>query len=78
MANTSFGALLGASPINWGSLILIPHIRKESSPISPYLPHLYQQNGCVNEMEEDALTFVEDEIVYNLAPKSEQTGANTE
>ncbi len=54
MANTIFGALSKARPINWGRLIQklveksIPHIGKKPSPLSLYILHLYQQNLCVN------------------------------
>ena len=55
----------------------IPHIGKKPSPISPYLLHLYQRNGCVNEAEEDAITIAEDEVVYKLGPDVELTEAGT-
>lgn len=66
MANTIYGELSGARPVNWGRLIQelveksIPHIGKQPFPLSPYILHLYQQNVCVNEEEEDALTIAED------------------
>ena len=84
MANTIFRALFGAWPVNWGQLIQelveksIPHIGKEPSPLSPNILHLYQQNGCVNEVEEDALTIAEDKVAYKLGPEIELTEAGTE
>ena len=57
MANTIFGTLSGKQPVKWGRLIQelveksIPHIGNKPSPISPYILHLYQQNGCVNKAE---------------------------
>ena len=63
MANTIFGALFGNRPVRWGRLIhdlvekSIPHIGKKPSPLSSYILHLYQRNGCVNEAEEDAITI---------------------
>ena len=83
MANTIFGALSKARPINWGRLIQklveksIPHIGKKPSPLSLYILHLYQQNLCVNEAEEDAWTIAKDEFSYKLAPEIEQTEAWT-
>jgi hypothetical protein len=84
MANTLFGALSGKRPINWGRLIQelveksIPHIGKKPSPLSRYILHLYQQNGCVNEAEEDALAIAEDEVTYKLGPKIEITEAGSD
>ena len=46
----------------------IPHIGKKPFPFSPYILHLYQHNGCVNEVEEDALAIAEDEVAYKLGP----------
>jgi hypothetical protein len=40
---------------------------------SPYILHLYQQYGCINEADEDALTIAEDEVVYKLGPEVELT-----
>ena len=84
MANIIFGVLSGTRPVNWGRLIQelveksIPHISKKPSPLSPYILHLYQQNGCVKEEEEDSLTIAEDEVVYKLRPEVESTEAGTE
>lgn len=84
MANTIFGVLSGARPVNWGRLVQelveksIAHNGKKPLHVSLYLFHLYQQNGCVNEAEEDALTFAEDEVAYKLASAVEQTEAGTE
>ena len=84
MANTIFGALSRARPVNWGRLIQefvvksLPHIGKKPSPLSPYILHLYQQNGCVNKAEEDALTIAEDKVAYKLGPDSEAKEAGTE
>ena len=83
MANTIFGALSGTRPLNWGRLIQelveksIPHIGKKPSPLSLYILHLYQRNGCINEAEEDALMIVEDEVAYKLGPEVEPTEAET-
>ena len=69
MANTLFGAMSGARPVNWGRLIQeyveksIPHIGRKSSYLSPYILHLYQHQGCINEEEENLLTIAEDEVV---------------
>jgi hypothetical protein len=56
----------------------IPHIGKKPSPLSPYLFHLYQQNECINEAEEDALTIAEDEVAYKLTSDVERMEAGTE
>ena len=53
MANTIIGALSGARLVDWGWLIQefveksLPHIGKKPSPLSPYILHLYQHNGCI-------------------------------
>ena len=84
MANTIFRAPSRVRLVNWGRLIqklvekFIPHTRRKHSPLSPYLHHLYQQNICVKEEEEDALTFAEDIVAYKLTPEVEPTEAGTE
>jgi hypothetical protein len=75
MANTLFGAMSGVRSVNWGWLIQkyveksIPHIGRKPSFLSPYLLHLYQHYGCINEAEEDALTIAEDKVAYKLGPE---------
>ena len=54
------------------------HISKNPLPLSPYLLHLYQQNGCVNEVEVDALMIAEDEATYKLSLDIEQMEAGIE
>jgi hypothetical protein len=84
MANALFGAMSGVRPVNWGRLIQeyveksIPHIGRKPSFLSPYILHLYQQYGCINEAEEDASTIAEDEVVYKLGPEVELTEAGSE
>jgi hypothetical protein len=62
-------------PVNWGRLIQeyveknIPYIGRKPYFLSPYILHLYQHYGCINEAEEDALTIAEDEVAYKLGPK---------
>jgi hypothetical protein len=79
MANTIFGALFVANSVNWRRFIQelveksIPHIGKKPSPLSSYLFHLSQQNGCVNKVEEDVLTFAKDEVTYKPTPITKQT-----
>ena len=52
MANTMFGAMCGAQPVNWGKLIheyvekSIPHIGRKPSYLCPYIFHLYQYYDC--------------------------------
>ena len=74
MVDTLFGALSGVRPFNWGTL---PHIGKKPSFFSPYILHLYQQHGCINEAEEDALKLAEDEVVYKLGPEVKITESGT-
>jgi hypothetical protein len=75
MANTLFGAMSRVRPVNWGRLIQgyveknIPYIGRKPSFLSPYILHLYQHYGCINEAEEDALTIAEDEVAYKLGPE---------
>jgi hypothetical protein len=79
MANTLFGAMSRVRPVNCGRLIRkyveksIPHIGRKPSFLSPYIFNLYEHYGCINKVEEDALTIAEDEVVYNLGPKLELT-----
>ena len=74
----------GVRPINWGRLIQeyvdksIPHIGQKPSFLSPYILHLYLHYVCINEVEEDALTITEDEVVYKLGPDAEATEPGTE
>jgi hypothetical protein len=56
----------------------LPHIGRKPSFLSPYILHLYQQYGCINEAEKDVLTIAEDEVVYKLGPEVELTEAGTE
>ena len=84
MANTLFGAMSGARPVNWGRLIQeyveksIPHIGWKPSFLSPYILHLYQHHGCINEEEEDMLTIAEDEVVYKISSEVEVSETGTE
>jgi hypothetical protein len=77
MANTLFGAMSGVRPVNCGRLIQeyveksLPHMGRKPSFLPPYILHLYQQYGCINEAEEDALTIAEDEVVNKLGPEVE-------
>jgi hypothetical protein len=70
MANTLFGAMSGVRPVNWGRLIQeyveknIPYIGQKPFFLSPYILHLYQHYGCINEADEDARTIAEDEVAY--------------
>ena len=84
MANTLFGAMSGVRTINWGRLIQeyveksLPHIGQKPSLLPPYILHLYQHHGCVNEAEEDMLTIAEDEVVYKLGSKVKVAKTKTE
>ena len=77
MVNTLFGAMSGIRPVNWARLIQeyveksLPHIGRKPSYLSPYILHLYQHHGCINEAEEDMLTIAENEVVYKLGPEVE-------
>ena len=55
----------------------IPHIGQKPYFLSPYILHLYQHYGCINEAEEHALTIAEDEVIYKLGPDVEVTEAGT-
>ena len=56
----------------------IPHIGRKLLFLSPYVLHLYQHYGCINEAEEDALTIAKNEVVYKLGLNVEVTEAGTE
>ena len=83
MVNTLFEAIFGVRIVNWGRLIQgyveksIPHIGRKPYFLSPYILHLYQHYGYMNEAEEDALNIAEDEVVYKLGPDSEATESGT-
>ena len=84
MANTMFGAMSGVRPINWARLIQeyveksLPHIGRKPCLLSPYMLHLYQHQGCVNEAEEDRLTIAEDKVMYKLGPELVMAETGTE
>ena len=48
----------------------LPHIGQKPSFLSPYILHLYQHHGCVNEAE--------DEVVYKLGPEVKMAETGTE
>ena len=84
MANTLFGAMSKVRPVNWDRWIqeyvekFLPHIGQKSSYLSPYILHLYQHHGCVNEAEKGMLTIMEDEVVYKFGPEIEIAEIGTE
>ena len=43
----------------------------------PHIFHLYEQYGCINEVEEDAFTIAEDKVVYKLGPHVKVTEGGT-
>ena len=62
VGNTIFGALAGEYKVNWGQVIqeVVGHLvsnleKRKTSPISPYLFHLYNKNECLKEEEIDEL-----------------------
>ena len=79
-----FGAISGVRHVNWGRLIQeyveksILHIGWKPSFLPPYILHLYQHYGCINEAEEDALTIADDKVVYKLGSDVEVTEAGME
>jgi hypothetical protein len=54
----------------------LPNIGRKPSFHFPFIIHLYQQYGCINETE-DTLIIVEDEVVYKLGLEIEITEAET-
>ena len=56
----------------------LPHIGQKPSFLSPYILHLYEHHGYVNEAKEDMLTIAEDEVVYKLGPEVEMAETGTE
>ena len=84
MANTLYGAMSGARPVNWGKLIhqyvekSIPHIGRKPSYLSPYILHLYQHYDCFTGEDEDLWTIAADEVVYKLGPETEMAETGTE
>ena len=65
VGNTIFGSLSEEYKVNWGQVIhevvhrLVSHLEKgKSSPINPYLFHLYSRNECLNKMFEISLETV--------------------
>ena len=84
MANTMFGAMSGARPVNRAKLIheyvekSIPHIGRKPTYLSPYVLHLYQHYDCFIGEQEELLTIVADEVVYKLGPEAEMAETGTE
>ena len=83
MANTLFGAMSRAWPVNWGLIIheiverALPHISRKPSFLSPFNLHLYQHFDCITAEEEDLLTIAADEVTYKLQPEVGDTGTET-
>ena len=78
MGNTIFGALSRVRKINWVQVFqevegkLVSRLEKEkSSPISPYLFHLYHRFKCFREEEMQELEVAKHCLEYGVSPKVE-------
>ena len=76
VGNTIFGALAGEYKVNWGQVIqivagwLVSNLEKrKSSPISPYLFHLYSRNECLKEEEMDEIEVARKYLELELLRK---------
>ena len=84
MANTLFGALSGARPVNWGLLIheivgrAIPSIKKKPSYLSPFILHLYKHYDCIKPEEEDRLTIAMEEVTYKVRPTAADSSTSSD
>ena len=77
VGNTIFGSLSGEYKVNWGQVIhevvyrLVSHLEKgKTSPISPYLFHLYSRNECLNEEEMDEIDAARKYLELGVSPKT--------
>ena len=76
VGNTIFGLLSGEYKVNWSQVIhevvhrLVEYLEKgKSSPISPYLFHLYSRNECLNEDEMDEIEAARKFLELGISPE---------
>ena len=76
IGNTIFGALSGERPVDWGRVFseLIQRLvsgasKSKSTPICPFLYHLYECKGLLTEEEETDYTTVKELNRYQISPE---------
>ena len=77
--NTIFGALSGERPVDWGKVFseLVQRLvggagKSKSTPIYPFLYHLYECKGLLMEEEEIDYTTAKELNRYWVSPKRDQ------
>ena len=77
VGNTILGSLSGEYKVNWNQVIhevvhrLVAHLEKgKSSPISPYLFHLYSRNECLNKDEMDEIEAARKYLELGISPET--------
>ena len=74
VGNTIFGALSGVRKVNWGQVFhevlgkLVSGLEKgKSSPINPYLFHIYHRFECLREEEMQELEVAKHCLEYGVS-----------
>ena len=79
IGNTIFGALSGERPVDWGRVFseLVQRLvggagKSKSTPICPFLYHLYECKGLLTEEEETDYTTAKELNRYGISPEWDQ------
>ena len=76
VGNTIFDSLSGKYVVNWGQVIhevvhrLVSHLKNgKSTPLSPYLFHLYSTNECLKDEEIDEIEAAWKYLELGISPE---------
>ena len=79
IGNTIFGALSGDRPVDWGKVFseLVQRLvgaagKAKSTPICPFLYHLYECKGLLTEEEETDYTTAKELNRYRISPERDE------
>ena len=79
IGNTIFGALSGERPVHWSKVFseLVQWLvggagKSKSTPICPFLYHLYECKGLLTEEEETDYTTAKELNRYRISPERDQ------
>ena len=79
IGNTIFGALRGERPVDWGKVFseLVQWLvggagKSKSTPICPFLYHLYECKGLLTEEEETDYTMAKELNRYRISSERDQ------
>ena len=79
IGNTIFGALSGDRPVDWGKVFseLFQQLvgaagKAKSTPICPFLYHLYECKGLLTEEEETNYTMAKELNQYRISPERDE------